>query len=501
MKKTIYFLIFIFSISRALPHEQQEVPVHQRIVYEAYQLLKIQLSKEENGIADLDFFVGDIENYGHYTGTLTGGSWQEDRYDIVYHYSGIFNSHTSITHFWDADNPYGKVKLYDGGSFPSAYTKALRFINDDYAKFFEIPLTVGFEMKACSPEANGSLHKWYWNDKIWVSYSYKYIPLLNIYYDVANNYYWPVGNLQCRLLYFNFLGRLCHLLTDMGVPEHAKRSMHPRPNNAHTAPFEHWLAHKQIYREEFYWTAERVLEERGGFVNPFCEVDGDKTLYLFYTLAQLSDHFGSFGTRPSNGNTNYNIGIGEIESIVKSYFPNEEFFYTKPDFMNNIKVGWAEWELTRYAGRAFRDALLPYTIRATAGLLYRFIIESKMQFPDATEFDMGTIYDQQQELNLFNQNINGNYYTYRAEGTPGRITVCPDERPIGYDADFVIGPEARNVTFRASNEIIFKPGFIATEGSEVRAYVVPNCSRTNQSGNCQECLDEDYNPKYDKSIQ
>lgn len=505
MKKSIYLFIFILCISEVFTHEQQNTAVHQRIVYEAYQLLKLQLSKEENGIADLDFFIGEIENYGHYTGTLTGGAWQEDRDDIVYGYSGLKiylvagdRTHTSITHFWDADNPIGSVKLYDGGVFPSAYSKALRFINDDYTKFFEIPFSWGYEKKACTPEENSRLHKWYWKDKIWVRSSFKAAFPFWVPYAKNENYYWPVGNMQCRQLYFNFLGRLCHLLADMGVSEHAKRSMHI---TEHSSPFEHWIGHSQIYREEFDWTAERVFNERGGFVNPFCEANGDKTLYLFYTLAQLSDHFKAVGCRPSNGNTNYNTGIGEIESIVKSYFPDDDIFFTNPDYVNNIKTGYAAWELNRNAGRAFRDALLPYTIRATAGLLYRFIIETKMQFPDATEYDLGTLYDQQQELNLFNQSINGNYYTYRAEGTPGRITVCPDERPIGYDADFVIGSEARNVTFRASNEIIFKPGFIATEGSEVRAYVVPNCSRTNQSGNCQECLDEDYNPKYDKSIQ
>ncbi|NLO18912.1 MAG: hypothetical protein GX121_03390 [Ignavibacteria bacterium] len=134
-------------------------------------------------------------------------------------------------------------------------------------------------------------------------------------------------------------------------------------------------------------------------------------------------------------------------------------------------------------------------------MLYKYIIETKMQFPNATIEDMGMVYDQQQELNLFNQEINGNYYTFRAEGNPGRITVCPESRPAGYPADFLIDSEARNVTFRAAKDVIFKPGFTALEGSQVRAYIVQGCSRTNQSGNCQECLEEDFNPQYNKSAQ
>ncbi|MDP2363942.1 MAG: hypothetical protein Q8M94_09260, partial [Ignavibacteria bacterium] len=300
------------------------------------------------------------------------------------------------------------------------------------------------------------------------------------------------GNQKSKELFFNLLGRLCHLLTDMGVPEHVRRSMHLMEDSS---PFEHWL--KRSYDTKFYWTAEKVYNERGGFVNPFCELNGDKNLFLFYTLAQLSDWFVTYGCLPNDGNNNYDVNVGEIHSIIANYAPEVEFFQKLPSYVpKGPGLREQHARLTDAGGVKFRDMLLPYTIRAVAGMLYRFIIESKMQDRYATSNDMGSIYDQQQELNLFNQNIDGKYYTFRAEGNPGRITVCSETRPSGYSADFIIGQNARNVTFRAAKEIIFKPGFAALAGSQVRAYVVDGCSPTSQSGNCKQCLDEDYSPKY-----
>jgi len=524
MRKYIIILFCIILSSNLIyAHEQSAKAVHQRIIIEAYKLLKLQLSKEATGFADMDQWIGDAIIYNqywwHHVNSVANGSEHEDREDIVYGYKGVRSyllwgewSHTSITHFWDADKPYGddggKVKLYDGGHFPSAYTKAQAYIFDEYTK--EIKTTISHDCflgtakerkHFCKDDPNKHLYlyNWYWKDRIYVNFSHDIC--WGIPRNRMHNYYWDVGNEFCRRTFFNILGRLCHLLTDMGVPEHAKRSMHPSIGVVYPAPFEYWL--KDNYDTDFYWTAEKVYKERGGFINPFCEVNGDRNLFLFYTLGQLSDWFAAWGCMPSNGDDNYDPNIGEIQSIINSYAPDAPLPYIRTN--PHTGEGGGLLNCGTYVGiddgKIYREVLLPYTIRAVAGMLYKYIIETKMQFPNATTEDMGMVYDQQQELNLFNQEINGNYYTFRAEGNPGRITVCPENRPAGYPADFLIDSEARNVTFRAANEVIFKPGFSAIEGSQVRAYIIPGCSRTNQSGNCQECLEEDFNPQYDKSAQ
>lgn len=508
MKKLIS-LLFLCSL-QLIAHDN--INVHQRIVIEAYNLLKLQLSKENGGIADIDNYVGVIRNHDEKNWydikTLTGGSDHEDRQDIVFGYYGIRKylvtgewSHTSATHFWTVDNPTYKVYLHSWGYFESAYIKGLKYIFGDFPKIFKTysgGLFWSENTKTCIQKNNNYLYQYYWQDKLWVESSFDVSWWLRGPHNRSSNYYWQLGNQKSKELFFNMLGRLLHVLTDMSVPEHAKNSMHP---TWHEAPYEHWLS--DDYNTEFYWTAEKVYKERGGFVNPFCEINGDKNLFLFYTTAQLSDIFASFGRRPTSGNLVYDKNIGEIESIYKSYFPaenesNDYKFYIRPPIGSG---GFSWYPLGNEPGIKMRDALIPYTIRAVAGMLYKFIIESKMQnrYGAPSEALAGSIFDQQQELILYNQDLNGDYYTFRAEGTPGTITVCPDEIPEGYTKDFLIGPDARNVTFRAANEIVFKPGFTATHGSQVHAYTCKDCSRDNQSGNCHQCLQEDFNPQYDRS--
>lgn len=75
------------------------------IVNEAYNLLKIQFSKEENGFADMDTYIGTVreheDKYWNNISIVTGGSDHEDRADIVFGHTGLF---VSNTHFWDIDN-------------------------------------------------------------------------------------------------------------------------------------------------------------------------------------------------------------------------------------------------------------------------------------------------------------------------------------------------------------------------------------------------------------
>ena len=122
MKKNILLVVvFVLAFSILLSHDQEDSPVHQRIVIEAYKLLKLQLSKEENGFADMDQYIGEAVlqdiYYWYNVTTVAGGSDHEDFRDIVWDYFGVpidingYGSHTSITHFWDADHPGGLMQL------------------------------------------------------------------------------------------------------------------------------------------------------------------------------------------------------------------------------------------------------------------------------------------------------------------------------------------------------------------------------------------------------
>jgi hypothetical protein len=98
----IFIFILMVGYTACFSHELETNPVHQRIVYEAYKLLKLQFSKEYDGFADMSNHIGEIRDYSdrywNDIDCITGGSDHEDRQDIVYNKSG-FN--VSSTHFWD----------------------------------------------------------------------------------------------------------------------------------------------------------------------------------------------------------------------------------------------------------------------------------------------------------------------------------------------------------------------------------------------------------------
>ena len=324
---------------------------------------------------------------------------------------------------------------------------------------------------------------------------FEFLKIIYCYYgygpcDIEENRWlsWPSSN-YAKGLFFNILGRSCHLLADMSLPEHVGNSVHidffPFLGNS---PFEEWLGKNE---DEFYWTGAMVYEQRGGIVNPFCTIPGfhEENGFLFYTMGQITDWFFKAGNNCKSGNSNYDVNIGEIHSVLQSYSPD-------PDFYQNHYYGYypetCNFQIIDEVGRNYRDVLIPYAIRATAGLMYKMIIETKMQYPEEGG-EKGTIFDQQPVLNLYNQDIGGNNYMFRAEGDPGSITVCPS----GSVGGFNIQNSARNVYFKASNEIVLNPGFTAEEGAEVHAWV-KDCSEST-TGECAPCLEVDFNPQYDKS--
>ncbi len=102
MKKIIFVLFFLlFGRTQTFAHKQH---VHQYIVHEAYNLLKLQVGE----IPTMASHISTDEGGGGGTwasGLITAGAWNEDEEDVVYHikeapYNKPF---ISSTHFWDAD--------------------------------------------------------------------------------------------------------------------------------------------------------------------------------------------------------------------------------------------------------------------------------------------------------------------------------------------------------------------------------------------------------------
>lgn len=480
IKKLTIAIMFFISFYALQAHDQK---VHQYIVIEAYKLLKMQLSLEENGIGDIDNWIGSIgDDAAKWSeiNSIAGGSSHEDDYDAVYGYGWGSNwpdgleMMTSVTHFWDPDDPYKPVNLdFVGGPYPTSYEKAYKYLWGGW----EMKVFWGSDILYCSAWPIAALYS---ETSLWV----------RLWYDVLGCKYtgftWNCGNGICRKLSYNILGRLCHLLADKSVPAHIHMDAHGFPCKDW---YEDWFEYDEESDEVSFWDAEKVYEERGGFINPFCDSPLDKSHgFLWYTVGQIADYFAS---NRESGDDNYDEDIGEIKSVLQSYAPEN------PIHNNPRSFPCPSYPHTVTDLRLIRDVTFPYVIRATAGLLYQFILESKMLHPEYQEATFGSVYNQILELSLFNQTLKGNHYMFRAEGDPGEITVCPNDE----EGDFIIEGTARNVTFRAAQKIVFKDGFVAKKGSDVHAYLFPECEfyLQNPNYNCQPCLDEEQNPKYNKS--
>jgi hypothetical protein len=152
------------------------------------------------------------------------------------------------------------------------------------------------------------------------------------------------------------LGRMCHLLADMSVPAHTHRDEHGLEPDS----YENWM-----YGDpHLTWDHQNV----GDFINPY-NSDNDPLHYLIYTMQQQADHFGSNG--PGNiGNGNNLIGGNPQASEI--------------DFLNSVNLS-SLGEPTTSNGpwntpnlQNIRDNTYPYIIRATAGLLFWFGIETML---------------------------------------------------------------------------------------------------------------------------
>jgi len=109
----IIVIIVLFSSSiQILSHDSDKKPIHQRIVQEAYKLLKLQFSKP-NGFGWFDDYLWPVIN----------GSADEDKYDPVEEQSGVL---ATLTHFWHADGVNFEAEVNFGfpiGRYKNAYFK------------------------------------------------------------------------------------------------------------------------------------------------------------------------------------------------------------------------------------------------------------------------------------------------------------------------------------------------------------------------------------------
>ncbi|HNW99742.1 MAG TPA: FlgD immunoglobulin-like domain containing protein [Candidatus Cloacimonadota bacterium] len=414
--KRILLLIIIMSLAimNLYAHMQW---VHQRITHEAFDLLKLSYPSSYHGLDEMESYLGTDETYDQhwndspnssYAGPklgdskITSGSWVEDEFDIVYHYgypkmpdygpidqiaydlldlTNLVNNnktHRTITHFWDADN---------GGEIAS--THLTDTISGDIGQAtwdFTIPENAMKKIRAYQTGNYVERHMYPDGTSVYIDgsgyqqvwYTDHALPGIIGLYNANGQMGHIVGyeNLtnivSCNVPYYilgkpyayNRLGRMCHLLEDMSIPAHAHCTSHAGQQGMYKDEYEVDEGDKY-----FSWAANEVFNQFGSYIDVMNEPD---PLYdLMYIMNQVGDHYAD-GKR--NGDDNYDHSIPYLDAIYQTlgnqtHTSDINYNSTYDNFINNPNFN------------EMYNTIVPQTIRATAGLLYWFGIETGQLSP------------------------------------------------------------------------------------------------------------------------
>ncbi|KQC06294.1 MAG: hypothetical protein APR54_01875 [Candidatus Cloacimonas sp. SDB] len=395
MKTLIIILLMFYANFLLLGHQQE---MHQHITRESFQLLKYSFPEGFTGLNEMEYYLGTAENvntaedpvFFNSLGALkiVAGSWFEDEYDMVYHYgtyrvpnynnvppwleelifSDQFNhdAHTTISHFWDADaGELASTHLYDTIQYEDlSYSWEFTITQNALRKIRKL-ISGEYESRWIYPEAID------WNDYgSCIANDFNIPSLFDLYHGngvleaVAclneNSSEWvqvssPVLDFPEETrkgIVYNLLGRMCHLLQDMSVPAHAHNTSHAGIYGMYSD----FLESNEIeyLQEHQYWSAMSVFIQQGEFIDPY--VYDDPIFYLMYFVNQIADFFPD---GINAGDEAYDSTIPDLQEAVMGLENQLE-----PEDLNNMNC------LEMY------NILIPYAIRATAGLLYWFGIES-----------------------------------------------------------------------------------------------------------------------------
>jgi hypothetical protein len=493
MKSIIVGIALIINFNILFAHKEY---THQFITREAYKLLRFELGKDIDVLKDYlnliensqsDPCLGNEKTYPYLCGNVTGGCWAEDQQDPVYNLDvGLLASAwVSVSHFWNSDE--GKDSKVDLGTIwfthfeskkgVNAYRKAIYYMGG----LWDMKLNIG-----------NKAYKIYYRG---LTNFLKYGDVVNVNTSRTVNFETLIGispnNLSVRKeIVFNILGRVVHLLQDMGVPAHVHNEQHActlfssNTGFQNCDPFEQMMdveGIKDPYAENIsdwldprYWSWNKVLIKKGGKVKINCN---EPITFLMYTANQITDHFAS---REHDGDDKYEH-IGEIDYILsKATGPTKKSFYTSIDNLNPPLVNMAK---DKDGLIGVRDAVFTYSIRATASLLLKFACDAGL----LDEFTNSNIYTGLADYKTEDQfypsafgndvKLSGYYYEFQAK----RSVIAGK---IGSNSNHTLTIEDKTIAdLHAGGLVNLRAGFHATAGIEATSllYISPPsyCCNTN----------------------
>jgi len=410
--------------------------VHQFIAQEALDYYNRITSDETYNVSDLN-----IARSGFMT-----GSTDEDSFDIIYGYgqsnspsvqindlewplndlvSNIISEDpsisTTITHFWDSDNPVSSqtishAEILNGGEFslgpvPTADTKARHIIRNSsdepfYKRWYFRNPALSLTFVLVDGSGNVTVNARQFSDDpldAYDMYEYKILSMddfllshnLKILTNAHNYAYVHLTDEQFSTYIrdtpynpeFNILGRLCHLLMDMCVPAHVHSDAHNPTitmDGIYMANdldnFEGWGDSGSISAGGYLsddtdeltgiWEADNVEQAHGLSLIPIQQNQDDYYYldHLFYTVNQITQFFAS---EDVDGNTQFSQIDHTYLLQMMTYLQGQQAI--DPDFVAvtqsiGVSNNCEESVLQRRFDK-MRDILIPLSIRATSTLI------------------------------------------------------------------------------------------------------------------------------------
>lgn len=392
-------LLALLSCSLAARLDAHREYVHQYLAIEAFRLL----SQRHPGLAASEMAShigtqsGDCGGFQFTDGTVAAGAYREDCEDPVFRYGDIAgaldDAYFSASHFWDADaGDASTIQICDVtcSQYRNAYQKGLRYILPGIYGRWTAKLTWPAGVASFNLRGGGTGSIFH-NGLIGFEYDslapfYRHGACTITGFMDINGRWQTAATVPDRLpmriiapaavrdrIAWEVVGRLAHLLGDMGVPAHAHNDIHPPFwwNNEPADVFEEEMA-----RTYAAWSHEDAIAQGGlldfrGAVTPGSD---ERVLrYLLYTTNQVADRFPS---NDGDGDAVYDASwAGDDYSVLRII----DGITTPPGARNQFH---------REAG----DAAFVFSIRSIAGLLDWFAQETGIlarvtvdaDFPGAT---------------------------------------------------------------------------------------------------------------------
>ncbi len=432
-------LFFLFSSSSFSKESSDSIQgrysqdAHKHITAQAMELLKHQFPYVNFSLLSQN--IGDMQtsNGGSFpfqVGKAVTGAFREDEEDVVFNIMGPVGAswYVSNSHFWNADNrndgDNSLTTLNDIGDYPNAYTKICRYIDGDWRywngngyggrKYLEYYNPVqgrvynySYAKRSNDPSDPGGLINFFKTKKIWLESYYPISFPSQITYVQA---YVSLDDGRFRNIVWELVGRMCHLLEDMNVPAHTHNDVHVSILGGDC--YEDFMTQASNYNNYTWYTASNngTFTNGSGMIDPYAINNPDERVrYLMYTANQLADHWPS-GPNCSD-NPQQHLGNNDLYGgsypILDTYYQN--LGPTPPYISSPAQEG---------------DYCFNHAIRATAGLLYWFAIESGIISNDPASYPhIDNVTTTSPDLNVYRGETvtftaypnNPNYvYTWRA---------------------------------------------------------------------------------------